>query len=216
MVPWATLVCHTCEYASSGGDEYHWDVNVHQYATTMTICGIIEIDGVEQLSEALEIGAFCNNECRGREKPISQYYSLLNHYYVFMTIYGNDGDQLDFRLYDHSIGQELDLNCTNVINFATNATLGDPGTPYEFEFFSQTASYTITATASPTQGGTISGAGSYQQGQTCTLIATANTGYTFSNWTENGTQVSTDATYSFTVTGNRNLVANFVVSNSLK
>ena len=202
-------VPYVFEYASSGGDEYHWDVNVHQYATTMTVCGIIEIDGVEQLSESLEIGAFCNNECRGREKPISQYYSLLNHYYVFMTIYGNDGDQLDFRLYDHSIGQELDLNCTNVINFATNATLGDPGTPYEFEFFSQTSNYTITATANPTQGGTISGAGSYQQGQTCTLTATANTGYTFSNWTENGTQVSTDATYSFTVTGNRNLVAHF-------
>ena len=204
-------VPYVFEYASSGGDEYHWDVNVHQYATTMTICGIIEIDGVEQLSEALEIGAFCNNECRGREKPISQYYSLLNHYYVFMTIYGNDGDQLNFRLYDHSIGQELDLNCTNVINFATNATLGDPGTPYEFEFFSQTSNYTITATANPTQGGTISGTGSYQNGQTCTLTATANTGYAFAYWTENGTVVSANAVYSFTVTGNRSLVANFRV-----
>ena len=43
----------------------------------------------------------------------------------------------------------------------------------------------------------------------CTLTATANEGYTFVNWTENGTVVSTNATYSFTVTSNRNLVANF-------
>ncbi|MBR5725408.1 MAG: leucine-rich repeat protein, partial [Muribaculaceae bacterium] len=70
-------------------------------------------------------------------------------------------------------------------------------------------SYTIAATANPTEGGTVSGAGTYNHGTTCTLTATANEDYTFVNWTENGTEVSTNAIYSFTVTGNRNLVANF-------
>ena len=74
--------------------------------------------------------------------------------------------------------------------------------------FSQN-SYTISASANPTAGGTVSGGGTYQQGQSCTLIATANAGYVFTNWTENGTVVSTNATYSFTVTGNRTLVSNF-------
>ncbi len=74
------------------------------------------------------------------------------------------------------------------------------------------STYTITATANPTNGGTITGAGTYNQGQTCTLVATPNSGYTFTNWTENGTQVSTNATYSFTVTANRTLVANFALS----
>jgi len=69
--------------------------------------------------------------------------------------------------------------------------------------------YTITVSADPTNGGTVSGGGTYQQGQSCTVIATASSGYTFTNWTENGTQVSTDANYTFTVTGNRNLVAHF-------
>ena len=195
-------------YASSG-DNYHWNVDVHQYATTMTFCGIVKIDGEEQLTDQLEIGAFCGDECRGRELTISDYYPMFNHYYVFLTVYGNDGDPLSFRLYDHSLGQELDLICTNSVNFSTNATMGDPGTPYVFEFFSQTSNYSITATANPTNGGTVSGGGYFQQGQTCTLTATANEGYTFTNWTENGTQVSTNATYSFTVTGNRALVANF-------
>ncbi len=76
-------------------------------------------------------------------------------------------------------------------------------------FQAQQQSYTITVSANPTNGGTVTGGGTYQQGQSCTVHATAATGYTFVRWTENGTQVSTNANYSFTVTGNRNLVAQF-------
>ena len=75
--------------------------------------------------------------------------------------------------------------------------------------------YTITATANPTEGGTVSGVGSYESGTTCTLTATPNTGYSFLNWTENGMVVSYDANYSFTVNGDRNLVANFVEGTSV-
>ena len=70
-------------------------------------------------------------------------------------------------------------------------------------------SFTISVSANPSNGGTVSGGGTYNQGQSCTVSATANSGYTFFNWTENGTQVSSNANYTFTVTGNRNLVANF-------
>ena len=69
--------------------------------------------------------------------------------------------------------------------------------------------YTITATANPEHGGTLTGAGQYEHGEQCTLIATANEGFTFAKWTENDTQVSTDAEYSFTVTDDRSLVAVF-------
>ena len=70
-------------------------------------------------------------------------------------------------------------------------------------------SYEIEASSSPSEGGTVSGGGTYTYGSTCTLTATANEGYAFVNWTENGDVVSTDPEYSFTVSGNRNLVANF-------
>jgi hypothetical protein len=76
-------------------------------------------------------------------------------------------------------------------------------------FQMQPQNYTITVSASPRDGGTVTGGGSYQQGQSCTVSATPNTGYTFTNWTENGNVVSTNANYTFTVTGNRTLVANF-------
>jgi len=45
-----------------------------------------------------------------------------------------------------------------------------------------------------------------------TVTATANTGYTFANWTESGNIVSTSANYSFTASANRDLVANFTAN----
>ena len=74
-------------------------------------------------------------------------------------------------------------------------------------------SFLINATANPEEGGTVSGGGMYQDSTICTLVATANEGYVFTNWTENGDVVSTEAEYSFTVNSNRNLVANFVDPN---
>ena len=73
-------------------------------------------------------------------------------------------------------------------------------------------SYTITATANPSAGGSVTGGGSFNYGASCTLTATANEGYTFTNWTENGNVVSTDANYTFTVNANRTLVANFTIN----
>ena len=75
--------------------------------------------------------------------------------------------------------------------------------------------YTISVSASPSNGGSVSGNGAYQQGSNCTVTATANSGYTFTNWTENGSVVSTNASYTFIVSGSRSLVANFTDSSSL-
>ena len=107
-------------------------------------------------------------------------------------------------------------------NWTENGTVVSTSATYSFtvtgdrilvaNFTENVVNYTITTTANPVAGGTITGAGTYAQGTTATLVATANSGYTFANWTENGTVVSTDAAYSFTVTGNRTLVANFTVN----
>ena len=72
--------------------------------------------------------------------------------------------------------------------------------------------YNVSITSSPTSGGTTNGAGPYGSGSTANIIATPATGYRFVNWTRNGTIVSTSANYSFTVTGNTTLVANFAVA----
>jgi len=72
--------------------------------------------------------------------------------------------------------------------------------------------YTISTSASPTAGGTTSGDGSYNKGSSVTVTATANSGYTFTNWTQNGNIVSHSASYTFTASANRTLVANFTTN----
>lgn len=69
--------------------------------------------------------------------------------------------------------------------------------------------YTIAANPNPENAGQITGSGSFVHGEICTLSTTENTGYTFSNWSENGTVVSTASNYSFTVETDRSFIANF-------
>ncbi len=67
----------------------------------------------------------------------------------------------------------------------------------------------ISTSASPLSGGSVSGSGTVICGASRTVTATANPGYNFGNWTENGTVVSTSAAYTFSANANRVLVANF-------
>ena len=69
--------------------------------------------------------------------------------------------------------------------------------------------YVVTLSSNPSIGGTTSGSGTFNSGATVVVTAVPNVGYTFTNWTENGTAVSTTAAYSFVIAGNRTLVAHF-------
>jgi hypothetical protein len=111
----------------------------------------------------------------------------------------------------------------NFVNWTENGTAVSSDATYSFTVtgnrdlvanFSQTLPtyYTIGVTASPEAGGTVTGADTYVEGSTATLTATANEGYTFTNWTKNGSVVSTNDTYSFTVTADANYVANFTLN----
>ena len=170
----------------------------------MTVSGYISINGVEQTSTTLEVGAFCGDECRG--SFCAAYFPPTQQYIVSHTIVSNleSGETITFRLFDLTTGQELNLHCVNTIQFEADATIGNPSDWFDFAF-----SQEVTIAATAAVGGTVTGAGNYAIGASCTLTAIPNLGYTFQNWTENGTVVSTDAAYSFTVNEPRSLVANF-------
>lgn len=72
-----------------------------------------------------------------------------------------------------------------------------------------TIEWSIGVSASPAEGGSVIGGGDYSNNDSVTVTATANSGYRFVAWTEDGKQVSTDASYTFQADGNRNLVAVF-------
>ena len=69
--------------------------------------------------------------------------------------------------------------------------------------------YTVTATVNPVETGTVAGAGKYEEGKEATLTATPAEGYEFVNWTKGEEVVSTENPYSFVVTADVALVANF-------
>lgn len=69
--------------------------------------------------------------------------------------------------------------------------------------------YSISISVSPTEGGTVSGSGQYEEGATATVTAVANEGFRFLEWAEAGTQISTAANLTFTVTSDRTLTAIF-------
>ena len=69
--------------------------------------------------------------------------------------------------------------------------------------------YTITADVDPAGAGTVSGGGTYADGDTVTLTATPNSGYRFVGWMESGTTMSTNTNYTFVANSNRSLTAQF-------
>lgn len=67
----------------------------------------------------------------------------------------------------------------------------------------------VDTTAQPVDAGTLTGSGTYENGTEITTTATAEVGFTFVNWTDNGTVVSNNSSYTFTTNVNRSLTANF-------
>ena len=85
------------------------------------------------------------------------------------------------------------------------------GVLYEFDCNCAAASQTfnVTVASENTDHGTVSGGGEYGFGESCTVTATPAEGYMFTGWTWNGNVVSGSAEYTFTVTGDIELVAHF-------
>lgn len=104
----------------------HWIPEDSQFEDNMTLTGVIQLNGVEQQSTMLEVGVFCGEECRGSGMPT--YFAPTQRYIIQLTIFGEIGDQLTFKLYDHDNDTELDVESPEAVAFAANGygTLSDP------------------------------------------------------------------------------------------
>lgn len=69
--------------------------------------------------------------------------------------------------------------------------------------------YGVTVVANPPQGGEPEADPFYELNELAKLKSKPNTGWSLVSWTQNGVVVSTDIDFSFNVTGNRDLVANY-------
>ncbi len=77
------------------------------------------------------------------------------------------------------------------------------------EIYTPAAKVNITAIAYPAAGGSTTGTGDISVGAQHTITATANPGYQFAWWAENGYNISTESTYNFEVATRRQFYAYF-------
>ncbi len=123
--------------------------------------------------------------------------------------------------YNH--GQQVTLSASantgyHFVNWTENNTPVSEEAAYSFvvmddrvlEANFELNSYEITATANPTEGGTVTGSGIYQYGNIVTVNVTPYPNYSFVDWTSNGLVVSQEPTYTFEVTNDSQLVANLL------
>ena len=120
-------------FAFSGTITNHWIPESSNYSEIMAMYTVIQIDGVEQYSNMLEVAVFCGNECRG--SAIASEFNLTHRYLAVLNVFGENGHQLTFKLYDHSIGQELNFTSPATVTFDVNG-YGNPVEPYVLNFTS--------------------------------------------------------------------------------
>jgi hypothetical protein len=94
-------------------------------------------------------------------------------------------------------------------NYAGNPELDGPHLAQILEAVPTQCTYSIATSASPLGGGSAGPGGTANCGSSVTLCASPNAGYSFANWTENGSLACSTLCYTFTANTNRNLVANF-------
>jgi hypothetical protein len=106
------------------------------------------------------------------------------------------------------------------VNWTNGAVIVSTSSSYQFILVGNTtlvanfsliqgSQYSVTLSSQPAAGGTTSGSGAYNKGSSVTVMATPNSGYSFTNWTNQGVIASTSATYTFPLNANTTLVANF-------
>lgn len=112
--------------------ETFWKPDVHHFANNMNFVGIIELDNNRIESDTLEIGVFCQDSQRGSGRAI--YLEGPNTYRIFLTVHGENGDTLQFSLFDHEKNKMRRCSSLQRLVFQADEVKGSLEHPYPFVF----------------------------------------------------------------------------------
>ena len=98
---------------------------------TATIIGVVEFEGEEQHSDQLEVGVFHGTDCRGTGFASTV---ALGRNLVFLSVYGINGEEDTFKIYDHASNSELDVTCNQTYTYQDDSNTGTIPAPYEIDF----------------------------------------------------------------------------------
>ncbi len=100
----------------------HYVVDYTKYPFNMTMTAVV--DGA--IGDNYEVAALVNGEVRGSARPV--YVEVLDAYMLFLTISGDNVEEVSFKYYDLTTGEEYDL--VNRIDYSNNAMVGSVNEPY--------------------------------------------------------------------------------------
>ncbi|MBR4391249.1 MAG: T9SS type A sorting domain-containing protein [Bacteroidales bacterium] len=107
-----------------------WKTNAHDFALNMNVLASVKLFDTELNSEDYELGVFFGDECRGTVQ-------LMNvddkGCLAFLTVYGNEGERLQFRLLDRITGNVYTTEQQPLV-YSDNDVLGTLDAPFQIEF----------------------------------------------------------------------------------
>lgn len=99
-----------------------------RFADNMTVTAVIEVEDEELRSDSHELAAFVDGECRGSVRLL--YVEPIDRYVAFLTVFGETGDALEFRLTDGTDSQFS----TDMLSFASDGGVGTLALPKVLHF----------------------------------------------------------------------------------
>ena len=131
-----TLLTLLCRFSyGQETNENYWKPDTNQ-ETNMGVIAVVKIDNVEQRGTNIELGAFCGETLVGskRLQHIIVEESNIDRYMAYITIYGNNGDVITFKVYDHEKQEVLNYITGNTVVYEVNKTIGSTDNPFEIFF----------------------------------------------------------------------------------
>mgnify|MGYP003300150420 CR=1 FL=1 len=109
--------------ANVTAENNRWVPNASAFANNMNIIAVLESN--DMMGE-FEVAAFVNGEVRGSARPT--YVEPIDAYVLFMTIYGEEGEEMTFKYYDIYSDEEYSLN--DRLAYSGNAMIGSINEPF--------------------------------------------------------------------------------------
>lgn len=128
---------------------------------------------------------------------------------------------IGWQIAANSYGQTFDTTIYTDTNFIHESLVDMGGAVitltalFAVDTNGQGTTYTVTVTVNDPAMGSVSGAGTYNEGATVSLSATANAGYSFVGWVI-GADTITANPYTFSITSDVNALAVFVANNGIE
>ncbi|MBR4898106.1 MAG: hypothetical protein IKZ48_04900 [Prevotella sp.] len=113
------------------GETPNWEATPGN--STMTIVGVLNIDGHQSEDTEDMVAAFRGTECVGVAHP--KYFSRYDSYMVMLNIYGENKADLTYKAYDASTGTiypSVEVSDTRANEFVADKTVGTFNTPVTF------------------------------------------------------------------------------------